>query len=370
MSKPSRVLMVVLNLEVGGLERIVVELAARLAEQAHKVRVVTLRHGGVLAATLRERGIQVEELGLGDGIRIRNLTQLRAQIKAFEPDVVHSHGEAALFYSAMSRLSGLRFRHIHTRHGYEDISARGRIRNRLSYLGCDAVVCVSDDLSKHCETREGVNATKLYTVVNGVDLAPFQKLPLMDYVPLEPVIGHVARLVEIKNQRLLLDAFALLRKRLTAARLEIIGDGPMRQELEAHSHALGLEGFVRFHGESDRIPEKLSNCHIFCLSSDSEGTPVSVLEALAAGRPVVATAVGGLPKVITEKVGLLCPPGDKTALADGLFKVYEAADTYHGYSAAARSSAGAAQDIEGMLRGYLSIYDPSNAPDAARRETA
>lgn len=361
MSKERRVLMVVLNLDVGGLERIVVDMALRLAQRAHKVCVVTLRHGGTLAPQLREQGIGVEELGLGDGIRLRNVAQLRSQIKAFKPDVVHSHGEAALFYSASCRLSGLHFRHVHTRHGYEDVSNKGRIRNRLSFKGCDAVVCVSDDLSQHCKEREGVDASKLFTVVNGVDLAPYRALPLMDYVPLEPIIGHVARLVEVKNQHLLLDAFALLRKRLTAARLEIVGDGPMRAQLEAHSRTLGLEKVVRFHGESDGIPEKLSNCHLFCLSSDSEGTPVSVLEALAAGRPVVATAVGGLPSVISQDIGVLCPPGDAAALAEGLYAVYEAADVYHGYSAAARSSAGQTQDLDSMLSAYLSIYDPQNA---------
>ena len=178
MTIESRVLMVILNLEVGGLERIVVDLATGMAKQGAKVGVVTLRHGGPLVEQMQAHDIEVTELGLEDGIRLRNVGELRRHIRAFNPDIVHSHGEAALFYSTLAKFSGLRFRHVHTRHGYEDVSSRGRIRNRLSFVGCDAVACVSSDLAAHCETTEGVSASKLFTIVNGVDLAPYKQLKL------------------------------------------------------------------------------------------------------------------------------------------------------------------------------------------------
>ena len=361
MTNESRVLMVILNLEVGGLERIVVDLAAGLAAEGVEVGVVTLRHGGPLVEQMQAQNIEVTELGLDDGIRLRNVAELRRHIREFKPDVVHSHGEAALFYSTLAKFSGVRFRHVHTRHGYEDISPRGRLRNRLSYVGCDAVACVSSDLSEHCEANEGVSASKLYTIINGVDLAPYKQLQTIDYVPMAPVIGHVARLAEVKNQRLLLDAFALVRKRLRAAHLAIVGDGPMRSALETHAKALNLGDSVCFHGETDDVPKKLAACHFFCLSSDSEGTPVSVLEAMAAGRPVVATAVGGLANMISKDTGVLCEPGNAKKLADAMFKVYAAADTYHEYSAAARASAASAQDLTSMMSAYLSIYYPETA---------
>ena len=357
--------MVMLNLEVGGLERIVVDLAVRLAQQSRRVGVVTLRHGGPLAGQLRESGIEVTELGLSDGIRPANLFALRRHIRAFAPDVVHSHGEAALFYSSLSRFSGLRFRHVHTRHGYEDVSSKGRLRNRLSFAGCDAVVCVSSDLTEHCELNEGVHPSKLFTVLNGVNLAPYRSLPRLDYAPTAPVIGHVARLAQIKNQRLLLDSFALLRTALPNARLEIVGDGPLRAALQAHSDSLGLGDSVRFHGESDRVAEKLAICHIFCLSSDSEGTPVSVLEALTAGRPVVATNVGGLAEVVDAAAGVLCPAGNAAALAEGIQRVYATAEGYERFSSAARLSAAKAQDLESMFAAYLGIYEPDTATKGA-----
>ncbi|MEM7217587.1 MAG: glycosyltransferase [Pseudomonadota bacterium] len=350
-----RVAMVVLNLEVGGLERIVADLALCLQRRGNEVCVVALRGGGPIGEALVDRGVVVEQLGLGDGLRPANFRVVGEALARLRPDVVHSHGEAALCYVGIPARLRRDFRHVHTRHGYEDVSFRGRLRNRLAHGGCDAVVCVSEDLARHCLEVERVPAGRLSTIVNGVDLTPYRCLPLAEHRDRAPVIGHVARLVEIKNQRLLLRAFAALQRDWPEARLEIIGDGPERAALCVLAGELGVTDQVRFHGEVSDVCARLAPAHLFCLSSDSEGTPVSVLEALSAGRPVVSTDVGGIRDVVPERGGRLVPAGDARALSDALRSIYADPSDFGEAVAAARSAP--LNDVEAMAEAYLRVYE-------------
>ena len=351
-----RIQMVLLNLEIGGLERVVVDLCRALAEAGDQIAVVTLRGAGPLAGPLAEAGIPVTELHTGDGLRVSTLLALRRAIRRFQPDVVHSHGEAALFYTGLLALAGAGFRHVHSRHGYEDISARGIWRNRLAHRGCDAVACVSADLAHHVRDVERLPPERLHTVVNGIDLTPYRALSAAPYSAEAPVVAHVARLAPVKNQRLLLQAFAELLQRWPKARLEIIGDGPERPALEAQAADCGLTHAVRFHGAVPDVARRLAACHLFCLTSDSEGTPASVLEALAAGRPVVATRVGGLPALLEEPAGALVAPGDSVALADAIQRLYRDAERYRCGTVAARQTA-ETLDLGVMVEAYQRLYD-------------
>jgi len=358
---PLSITMVTLNLQVGGLERVVVDMTLALAAQGHKLSVIALRGGGPLEQPLRSAGVDVQLLNCGDGLKFAYLQKLSAAIGKLKPDLVHSHGEAALFYCGVQRVLssvGLyrSFAHVHSRHGYEDVSSKGIWRNRLGHAGCDQVVCVSEDLAKHCSTKERVPSVKLHTVINGVNLAPYRSLTDLPFVEGEPVIGHVARLAPVKNQALLLEAFALVVKELPGARLSIVGDGPERDALTQRAQRLGIDTAVVFHGETSDVPGKLGDTHIFCLSSDSEGTPVSVIEALAAGRPVVATSVGGLPALIPEEAGVLSPAGDPEKLANGLLKVYASESSYCSYQSGARNAPAGQHDATAMLKTYLGIY--------------
>ena len=119
--------MVTLNLEVGGLERVVVDMTLALAKQGHELSVVTLRGGGALAEPLAAAGITVTNLNCGDGLKIAYARALGRVLDQLQPELVHSHGEAALFYASMVRFCGpfqasRRFTHVHSRHGYEDVS--------------------------------------------------------------------------------------------------------------------------------------------------------------------------------------------------------------------------------------------------------
>ena len=364
---PISITMVTLNLQVGGLERVVVDMTLALAEQGHKLSVIALRGGGPLEEPLKNAGVELQLLNCGDGLRVAYLQKLATALARLAPDLVHSHGEAALFYCGAQRLLSSvgiyrGFAHVHSRHGYEDVSTKGIWRNRIGHAGCDQVVCVSQDLANHCRDNERVPDSKLHTVINGVNLKPYRALADLTFVEGKPVIGHVARLAEVKNQTLLLRAFAVVVKQMPAAQLSVVGDGPERAALTKLSAELGIENSVTFHGETSDVPNKLRETHIFCLSSDSEGTPVSVIEALAAGRPVVATSVGGLPALVSEDAGVLSPAGDAQALGTALLKVYANKESYLSYQAGARNAPAGQHDAEAMLESYLEIYAKALKP--------
>lgn len=366
--------MVTLNLKVGGLERVVVDMTLALVEQGHKLSVIALRGGGPLEDPLRDAGVEVQLLHCGDGLKFAYLRQLGTALGSLKPDLVHSHGEAALFYCGTRRLLSSvgfrsRFAHVHSRHGYEDVSTKGIWRNRIGHAGCDQVVCVSEDLASHCRDKERVPGCKLHTVINGVNLEPYRTLTDLPFVDGRPVIGHVARLAPVKNQALLLRAFALVVEQMPEARLSIVGDGPERATLMQLARDLAIENAVTFHGETSDVPGKLQETHIFCLSSDSEGTPVSVIEALAAGRPVVATSVGGLPALVSEDAGLLSPAGDPQGLATALLKVYANEASYRGYQTGARNAPAGQHDARAMLARYLEIYAQARGLDGLVNQT-
>jgi len=213
------------------------------AAEGHKLSVLALRGGGPLEKPLRDAGIEVELLNCGDGLKLSYLRQLAAALAALQPDLVHSHGEAALFYCGAQRL----------------LSSVGLYR-----------VCVSEDLANHCRDIEKVPDNKLHTVINGVDLAPYRTLADMPFTADKPVIGHVARLAPVKNQALLLDAFALVVQKMPGACLSIVGDGPERAALTQRAEDLDIAAAVEFHGETSDVPAKLADTHIFCLSSDGD----------------------------------------------------------------------------------------------------
>ena len=363
-----RITMVLLNLEVGGLERVVVDMTLALAEMGHRLSVVTLRGAGPLATPLQRAGVDVRSLNASDGIRMATSRQLAAAFDELRPDLVHSHGEAALFYTGLCRLlpamlpfGGPQFAHVHSRHGYEDVSCKGRLRNRLAHLGCDAVVCVSRDLEEYCHAVERLAKAKLQTIINGVDLRAYRALATPSWIANAPVIGHVARLAPVKNQALLLEAFALVLKRMPEATLSIIGDGPERPALVERCRALSIDERVVFHGETSDVAGKLADSHLFCLSSDSEGTPVSVIEALAAGRPVVATNVGGLAALVPNSAGTVVPAGDAQALANALCAIYADRANYLKYCNGARTAPAGSLDARAMLELYLDVYQRASS---------
>jgi glycosyltransferase involved in cell wall biosynthesis len=206
--------------------------------------------------------------------------------------------------------------------------------------------------------------------MNGVDVRMFQPGPhsarvrgVLGTVPGEVVIGHVARFMPVKNHMLLVNAMARVARVRSNCRLALIGDGVLRPHVEHEVSRLGIQDRVAFLGHLTDLPAVYRDLDIAVLSSVSEATSISILEAMASGLPVVATAVGGTPELLAHgEAGLLVPSEDADALADALVRLVDSVGERRRLGQAARERAVALFSEDAMLDAYEELYSGAAAP--------
>ena len=237
----------------------------------------------------------------------------------FRPDVVHAHVySAGLPALALGRIS--RARVVVTEHytGFQRGLIRGadRLTARLAFTGADLVAPVSEELARHL--RALAPRAHIRVMPNVVDTDVFTPAPHDRHDG--PVrLLNVGALAEKKGHRYLLDALAELGTRREAT-LDLVGDGELRGELEAHAARLGLSDAVRFHGEvpKEEVAELMRGADLFVLPSLHENLPCVLIEAMASGLPSVATRVGGVPELLDAEAGVVVPPAEPGALAEAV----------------------------------------------------
>jgi glycosyltransferase involved in cell wall biosynthesis len=317
---------VVLSLDVGGLERVVLDLVGQGTRRGQRVSVLCLERPGAQADEAQRLGARVECVNKPPGFRPGLIHQIAAKLGELQPDVVHSHQVGALFYTAPAAKRAQVPVVVHTEHGkhYTD-RLRTRWLGRLASRHVDRFFCVSSDIAKEVRECRIIDPRKISVVSNGIDVRRFERpadAPIRGGFGIPddvPIIGAVGRLSEVKRHDLLLRAFARVRETLPSVHLLIVGDGPLLQNLHQLAGTLGIAPFVHFAGYQSEPEKLLAIMDIFALTSRSEGMPLSVLEAWAAGLPVVASAVGGLPEMIDgADAGVLFPSGDVDALTSRL----------------------------------------------------
>ena len=321
------VLFVINSLPLGGAENQVVTLASALSRGRYKIHVCCLRREGAQANVLRARGIQVVCLQMRVRYWPLAVYRLYLLIKRLKPQIVHTHlCEADILGRLAGKLAGVPVI-ISTVHGmyYRKIPPTWHFLDRLIPRFTDKIITVSEEIRQSFINDQKVTQEKVITIPNVVEVERFSGLnsrkelrTQLGVNALSPLIGTVARLVQDKRLDYFLDAAHIICKADAQARFLIIGDGPLREELMNQALQLGLTPeYVRFLGSRQDIPELLSAMDFFVLSSETEGIPVSLLEAMAASKPVVATRVGGIPQVIQDgENGLLVSPHDPAGLAE------------------------------------------------------
>jgi sugar transferase (PEP-CTERM/EpsH1 system associated) len=322
---------VVLRLDVGGLERLVLHLAAFARNKGHLVSVICLERPGTLAPEFEAAGLKIYCLNKPPGISPDVTRNALALLRELRPDVIHTHQIGALLYvGSAARRAGISAV-VHTEHSDHVSNARTfqrRWRTKIVWWWAARYarkfICVSDTVAN--SARSMVPARKLQVIDNGIDLIPFESGNQRNAIRAEwgipsdaPVIGTVARLAEVKRQDLLIRAFAGVRQANPNSHLILVGDGEARPGLERLVSSLGLKQCVHFTGSRPNPHAYLQAMDVFALTSRLEGLPLAVLEACAARLPVVATRVGGVPRVIEHnESGILIESGDQTALEDAL----------------------------------------------------
>jgi glycosyltransferase involved in cell wall biosynthesis len=313
-----------------GGEVYLLQLAASLDRRRFDLHVVAAEDGPLLPR-LRELGVPaaVEPLTLGSP---RSLVALARRLRALGPDLVQSHGARTNVYARLAcRLA--RVSHVSTVHNSLYDYPVDRLR-RAAYLAVDRItaplsvriVCVAESLARDLVERSRIPATRVVVIPNGVDLARFdpsvadgpgvrRELGLGD----APVVGIVGRMTPQKSHADFLAAFSHVRRRLPDARALIVGDGPLRNAVEAAARADGVFDACTFAGVRADVPACLAAMNAVALSSVSEGFPFTVLETLAMARPLAATAVNGVTEIVEAGAnGLLVPPRRPELLGDAL----------------------------------------------------
>jgi glycosyltransferase involved in cell wall biosynthesis len=370
-----RVLQVVLTLSPGGTERLVIELARRLHGEM-PAAVCCLDDEGAWAAGLRDEGIAVTALGRRAGFRPGLGLALAAVARAHRADVLHAHHYSPFVYSAIAKLRQPRLRVIFTEHGrLSDAapSSKRRLVNRVFATAASGVFAVSGNVREHL-LGEGWRPDDVRVIYNGIQIGPLPAPAERTRVRADlgagddtMVIGTIARLDPVKDLGTLLDAAARA-GRDTRVQVVVVGDGPVRKDLEARAAALGIAPRVRFLGQRDDARTWLAGCDLYVNSSISEGVSLTILEAMAAGLPVIATKVGGTPEVVNETCGRLVPARDAGGLAAEIVALARDPAGRATLGRAARQRVEAEFTIERMVSEYAAVYRGA-APPSPRLPT-
>ena len=362
---PRTVAHVVQNLDVGGLERVVISLMRAVDPGRYRSVLYTLGGGGVLSTGLAQEGFHVRPFTKAPGLDYALLTRMTRALRADRVDIVHCHNYSPLVYGAVSgraaRVAGV----VYTAHGAKTSGRRAtRMFQRLRLV--DDVVFVSDDARRVALAAGAVHDRRVHTIVNGIDARAYvrgsdarRRLRAEFSIPDDaPVVGLIARLTAAKDHVNLFDAFLRVRGTHADARLLLVGDGELRAELERAVRQRNLSGAVVFAGRRDDVADVLSALDVFVLSSATEGLAVTLLEAMAAGLPVVATRVGGNPEVVVDgDTGRLVPPRDPAALAAAIGELLSDRARARRMGERGAERARGRFGIDEMVNGYLALYD-------------
>jgi len=361
--QPVRVAQVIWSLGLGGAEQVVIRLAAGLDRTRFEPIVCCLDELGPFAQAAQQAGVEVVALGKRGPLDVRVLSRLGRLLRRRQVQVVHTHLWGADFWGRLAARAVGTGTIVSTAHNV-DTWKRGY---HLAIDRCLArwttrLVAVSNQVREFYEVH-GVGPGRWQVIYNGVEEAPsrprgrvaaFRDLGIR---PEDAVVALVGRLVPAKAPGVFLEAVAEAARALPSLRALVVGDGPLRAELEEKVRRLGLAGRVVLAGLRQDVPGLLAGVDVLAFSSEREGLSMAMLEAMAAGVPVVATRVGGTPELIESGVtGILVPPADPRALADGLLAVLRSPGLAEDIRRAARERVRARFSLRSMIEAYQELY--------------
>ena len=361
-----RVLHLITSFEIGGTERQAVELLKRLDAERYDVRLAVLRNDGPFYSEIEARFPDVPEFPLTsfyDANALKQLLQLRRLMLRDRIDILHAHDFYSSFIgAAAARLSGVRVIACQRHLKLSDRRAHKwatRVIHRLAHRILVNSEAIRDYIIEHDSAPLG----KIVVIRNGVVPVTSSTDPsdeLRRELGLDAgstLVGMVARLQEVKGHRFFMEAASRVLHSRPETHFVLVGDGPLRTEIESQSAALGITDHVHLLGDRADVSRLVGAFDLLVLASLHEGLPNAVMEAMAAGVPVVATSVGGTKELIADgKTGYLAPPSDSAALADRI--QFALGDEVHREEivSAARRRITSAFGIERMVESVETLY--------------
>jgi glycosyltransferase involved in cell wall biosynthesis len=325
------------NMNFGGLQEVVRGLALCQRQAGHAVTIgcwTNETNHPEAEHSLRQAGVEIVYLRrAADGTLLNGklalFQKVKGHLEAAKPDILHVHNPFGYFLTGAiaARITGIGaiVYTIHATVMFDEVvrkaAGAGWLKIRLNKaefwiaaMLTDGLVAVCSEAETYIRSRFFLPGKKMWVVENGIDVTPFLAVPARPPRS-EIVFGAVGRMSHEKNHRTLIEAFALVCRSHNNVRLRLLGGGPKQQTLKELVRKLEIDSVVEFRGLSHDVAGFLGGLDVFVLPSISEGLPLSLIEAIAAGLPVVATAVGGVPKVVQQtNSGWLCPSQNVEAL--------------------------------------------------------
>lgn len=376
---PPLILHVIHHLVMGGMENGLVNLINHMPASHYRHAVLCIEDYSDFRSRIRRPDVEVIALHRS---RI-SIGKLRREIfrlcRRLRPAVLHTRNQSGLDALLPARLAGVAHC-VHGEHGWDVHDLEGKklkpvILRRLHAPLIDRYVTVSNDLAQYLVRRVGIRAARISHICNGVDTGRFQPGARQspDWLPADfrgdglLRIGTVGRIQPVKDQATLLRAFAqlltlqpALRRQL---RLIVVGNGPLLAELRALAESLHVADVTYFPGALDNVPEVLRALDVYVLPSLNEGISNTILEALASGLPVIATAVGGNVELIGDGVcGRFFAPRDTSALSQLLLEYAVNPSLRQAHGQAARRIAVEQFSLTTMVARYEAVYDRVRRP--------
>jgi len=346
----------------GGAERMLAQLAGAL-QSAGCPTIAFLPAGGEgwLDQELAAGGVGVEHFRITRGLSPRLARELAAAIRRHGIDLIHSHEFTMAFYGAWAaRRAGIP--HVITMHGgrYYAGRWRRRVALRAAVALSGGAVAVSRRLAGQLRRDLWVSARRVTTIANGIRYTPAAASTLRAELTLSPedrLIVAVGNLYPVKGHRYLLEAIALLTPQRPHLHLAIAGRGELAAALEQRAQALGLGARLHLLGLRSDVANVLAGADIFALPSLSEGLPLALLEAMHAGRPIVASNVGDIPVALASgAAGVLVEPGNPARLADAIHRLLTSDLEAQRLGKSAQARAAAEYSLPRMVAGYAELY--------------
>lgn len=360
-----KVMHLLLSLDIGGLETFVLSIVKKADRTKFNTSVCSMSPNGKLVDEFKQTGTMISVVEKKQGIDYSLSLRLAKLLRQEQIQIIHTHNSCAWLYGGIAaKIAGIQL--IHTEHSNPSLNEkRILLAERALAMITNTIICDSEDVANFMVHKQKIGTHKIKVILNGIDVEMFQKN--IDIIAKraefhidadELVIGSVGRLALVKDYLTLIKAFQTVKHKIGKCKLLIVGDGVLRAELEAYVDLNELKQNVIFLGSRRDVPEIIPIFNVFVLSSLSEGLPIALLEAMAAGIPVVATKVGGIPEVIIDgRTGLLVPSRSPEELAEAILAILLDRKKAVSMGIAGRGRVEEQFNLKNTSRRYEQVYD-------------
>jgi len=365
--KKIHVLQVLHTLEIGGAEKLAYDISTNF-DPSFKFSFCCLDSLGYISDLILREGGDVFCLKRKEGIDFNSAKQFANLIFEKEIDIIHAHQYTPYFYSALAKILSKRKPRLifteHGRHQPDKVRWKRVVFNNIFRFQTDYYTGVSEFSKESLIKFEKIPRSRIEVIYNGIDIHRFPKTydknevrKKLGFGIAEKIVGIIARLDPIKDHKTLIEAINIVKTKIKDVVLYIVGEGPVYNDLIQRVNELKLDKYVKFTGTRTDIPEILMAIDLFVLPSIMEATSVTLLEAMGASKPSIATNVGGNKEIVVDNItGELVPVGNSKILADKIIGILSNSEKMATYGKNARKRIEDCFTFDKMVNNYQRIY--------------